>query len=52
VAASAGLFVRGVLGLSRYRAGRRPAIIGVQEILAGLLFVAAIAVGFRAGLAE
>jgi hypothetical protein len=45
--AAAGLFVRAAVGLSRYRVGRRPAAIGAQEVLFGLLFVAAAALGYE-----
>lgn len=41
------LFVRSVVGLSRFRTPRRAAIVGVQEILCGVLTVTLAVVGFR-----
>ena len=46
VAATVALLVRAGFGLSPYRIGRRPAGIGAQEIVFGLVAVAAAAVGY------
>jgi hypothetical protein len=46
VAATVALLVRALFGLSPYRIGRRPAGIGAQEIVFGLVAVAAAAVGY------
>lgn len=43
------LLGRAALGLSRWRRGRRAAVIGMQEVLFGLLTVLLFAAGLRAG---